>query len=203
MRFIIPLLAGVVFSFLLFALMQWLISPGAVLIEQENEIAMVGFIRSLKDSEAQQKNRAPKEPKKPEPLPMANIKNIKADSKPIDVSPQPLMSSALSSFKSNAAGGLFSGLGSIDSDVTPLVQIEPRYPAQALARKIEGYVLIEFSIDASGEVVGVSVLDSQPKGVFEREAIKAAWRYRFKPKVVDGKATSQVATLPFEFSLEQ
>jgi protein TonB len=47
------------------------------------------------------------------------------------------------------------------------------------------------------------VIDANPKGVFEREAIRAAWRYKFKPKLVDGKPVEQVATLPFEFNLEK
>lgn len=202
MRFILPLMASIVISISLFGLMQWLIKPSSVQVDRGDEVAMVGFIRSLQDSETQQKNRAPKEPQKPEPLPLASPMSVKTQAQNFDVSPQPLMASALTNFKSDATNGLFSGLGSVDSDVTPLVQIEPRYPAQALARKIEGYVVIEFSIDATGGVTAVSVLDAQPKGVFEREAIKAAWRYRFKPKIVDGKPTAQIAKLPFEFSLE-
>lgn len=201
MRFIASLIAGLLFSLLLFWLMQWLIVPGDVTHDREDEIAMVGFIRSLQDSQTQQRNRAPIEPQKPTPLPLASPLSVASSAKSLDVSPQPLIASALASFKSGAASGLFSGLGNVDSDVTPLVQIQPRYPDQAVARKIEGYVVIEFSIDASGEVIGVSVLEAEPKGVFEREAIKAAWRYRFKPKIVDGKPAAQMAVLPFEFSL--
>ena len=115
----------------------------------------------------------------------------------------PDISTSLSSFKGQGVGSMLSGYGFGDSDVIPLVQVEPKYPSQALSRKIEGYVVVRLQVTKEGSVSEVQVIDANPKGVFEREAIRAAWRYKFKPKLVDGKPVEQVATLPFEFNLEK
>ena len=100
-------------------------------------------------------------------------------------------------------GSMLSGYGVGDSDVIPLVEVQPRYPAQAKSRKIEGYVVVRLAISKEGSVEDVEVIDAKPNGIFEREVMRAAYRYRFKPKLADGKPVAQQATKTFEFSLEK
>ena len=106
-------------------------------------------------------------------------------------------------YEGDATNGMLSGHGFGGSDAIPLVQIEPRYPPQALSRKIEGYVVLRLEISKLGSVKEVTVVSANPEGIFEREAIRAARLYRFKPKLVDGKPVAQMATLPFEFNLDK
>jgi len=47
----------------------------------------------------------------------------------------------------------------------------------------------------------VEIIDAQPRGVFEREARRALFRYKFKPKMEDGKPVGQIATQTIEFNL--
>jgi len=203
MRLLILLPAGLLFSLLVFWLMQLLITPSNAQLDRQDDIAMVDFIRSLQDSDAEKKKRNPKEPPKPKTPPtiespkiqQASVQNIQLD--------MPSIQDNLSSFKGQGIGNMLAGYGFGDSDVIPLVQVEPRYPSQALSRKIEGYVVLRLQVTKEGTVSDVEVVDSDPKGVFEREAIRAAWRYKFKAKLVDGKPVEQVATLPFEFNLEK
>ena len=203
MRLLILLPAGLLFSLLVFWLMQLLITPSNAQLDRQDDIAMVDFIRSLQDSDAEKKKRNPKEPPKPKTPPtiespkiqQASVQNIQLD--------MPSIQDNLSSFKGQDIGNMLAGYGFGDSDVIPLVQVEPRYPSQALSRKIEGYVVLRLQVTKEGTVSDVEVVDSDPKGVFEREAIRAAWRYKFKAKLVDGKPVEQVATLPFEFNLEK
>ena len=203
MRLLILLPAGLLFSLLVFWLMQLLITPSNAQLDRQDDIAMVDFIRSLQDSDAEKKKRNPKEPPKPKTPPtiespkiqQASVQNIQLD--------MPNIQDNLSSFKGQGIGNMLAGYGFGDSDVIPLVQVEPRYPSQALSRKIEGYVVLRLQVTKEGTVSDVEVVDSDPKGVFEREAIRAAWRYKFKAKLVDGKPVEQVATLPFEFNLEK
>ena len=186
-----------------FWLMQWMITPSTEVMKREDNVAMVDFIRALKDSSSDSKQRNLKEPKKPKTPPMpkapkvqqAAVKNINLNMP--DIKPD------FTSFKGKGLGSMLSGYGFGDSDVIALVQPKPRYPAQAISRKIEGWVMVRFNITKEGTVDSVEVVDSKPKGVFEREAVRAAWRYKFKPKLVDGKQLEQVATLPFEFTLEK
>ena len=199
--YITPL--GLALALIVFWLMQWMIAPQVDQLSREDNIAMVDFIRSLQDSESDKKVRNPKEPPKPKTPPMLDTPKVQqTDMQQMDLN-MPDISSSLSSFKGEGMGNMLSGYGFGDSDVIPLVQVEPKYPSQALARKIEGYVVVRLNVTKEGSVSDVEVLDANPKGVFEREAIRAAWRYKFKPKLVDGKPVEQVATLPFEFNLEK
>lgn len=70
----------------------------------------------------------------------------------------------------------------------PLTRIEPFYPPQAAAQKLEGSVTLEYGIKADGTVTDVKVVDSMPKGVFDRNAKIALrqWVYESPGKHLDG-----------------
>jgi protein TonB len=89
-----------------------------------------------------------------------------------------------------------------EGDVVPLVRINPQYPRDAAMNQIEGYVTIEFTITETGAVRNPRVIDSKPPRVFDREAIRAILRWKFKPRVVDGEAIARRATQTIEFNLD-
>ena len=78
------------------------------------------------------------------------------------------------------------GLG--DGNAVPIVFVQPSYPDRAKARGIEGYVVVGFSVTATGSVVNPVVIEASPPGIFDRSAINAVKKYKYKPKVVDQKA---------------
>ena len=78
-----------------------------------------------------------------------------------------------------------------DSTATPVVRVEPRFPVTALRDGISGWVKLSFSIDESGAVTDVQILQAEPRGGFEREAARALRRWKYQPQVVDGKAIRQ------------
>jgi protein TonB len=61
----------------------------------------------------------------------------------------------------------------------PLARGNPVYPVTALKRGVEGSVLLEFCVDANGNVVAPRVLEAKPRGVFEHAALEAIakWKY--------------------------
>ena len=81
----------------------------------------------------------------------------------------------------------------------PLFKRAPTYPRSALARNAEGFVLLEFAVDEMGFVREPKVVESKldkessrvgQSGVvraLEDAAIKAAKRFRYAPKFVDGE----------------
>lgn len=78
-----------------------------------------------------------------------------------------------------------------DRSATPLVRVEPRYPVDAARDGITGWVRLGFSIDESGSVTDVSVIQSEPRSIFDREAIRALRRWKYQPQIIDGKAIKQ------------
>lgn len=91
---------------------------------------------------------------------------------------------------------------SAEGDVVPLVRINPQYPRDASMNQIEGYVTVEFTITETGSVRNPRVIDSRPPRIFDREAIRAILRWKFKPRIVNGEAVSRQATQTIEFNLD-
>jgi periplasmic protein TonB len=79
-------------------------------------------------------------------------------------------------------------LATADANAIALIQVAPVYPQRALQREIEGYVVVEFDVDETGGVISPRVLYAEPEGYFESAALRALERYRYQPKVVNGRA---------------
>ena len=63
----------------------------------------------------------------------------------------------------------------------PITRENPVYPMSALSRGVEGWVLLEFTVDPRGQVVAPRILEANPPGVFERAALRALSRWRYEP----------------------
>lgn len=81
--------------------------------------------------------------------------------------------------------GQHTGLPS-EGDYLPIVKVNPRYPNNALRRGIEGYVIVEFTVTTSGAVKDPFVVEAMPEKTFNNAALKAASKFKYKPRVVDG-----------------
>ena len=80
-------------------------------------------------------------------------------------------------------------------------QFPPEYPAQAVRKRVEGWVEIEFTVGTNGKVKDASVLRAQPSRVFDREALRAIERWTFKPRMENGKAVESRLKRRMEFKL--
>ena len=74
-----------------------------------------------------------------------------------------------------------------DGDYLPIVKVAPVYPKRALARKLEGYVVVEFTVTTRGTTKDIKVVEAKPIVIFNQAAIQAAEKFKYKPRVVDGK----------------
>jgi protein TonB len=89
------------------------------------------------------------------------------------------------------------------SDLIPLVRIEPRYPSRAARRGIEGWVKLEFTITEDGTVDDVKVVEAEPSRIFDRAAKRAVRKWRFRPRVVDGAPVARSAVQVLKFQLRK
>lgn len=193
-----------VITFLLFLGMRALIE-GAYRTSEALEGPRLGdFIRIPTDSVLQEKKRElPKKqppPKQPPPpqlstLATGNPQKIEA---PKNAFAGPMqMQMDFSPISSVSAGA-----GPSDSDATPVVRVQPLWPRRAQERGIEGYVVVKFKVGTAGQVVDPEITESKPPGMFDREALKAVRKWKYKPKVVDGKPLEYRVTpvrLDFKF----
>jgi protein TonB len=73
-----------------------------------------------------------------------------------------------------------------DGNFLPIVTVAPEYPRRMAARGIEGWVLLTFMVDELGRVLNPSVVDAEPSSGFNKAALTAIARFKFKPQVVNG-----------------
>lgn len=92
------------------------------------------------------------------------------------------------------------GGGFSDGDIIPLVAIQPQYPRRAAERGLEGYVVVSFVITAQGTTRDIKVVEST-SSLFERSAMRAAERLKYKPRIVDGTAVEVDHFYKFTFEM--
>lgn len=90
-----------------------------------------------------------------------------------------------------------------NNEVIALLKVEPDYPRKAARQGIEGWVKLEFTVLEDGSVTDIKVVDAEPRRVFNKSAKRAIKRWKFKPRVVNGKALKQKAVQVIEFKLNK
>lgn len=184
--FAIPIAAIVTFA--LFWVMQYLVAIGSGELGKEVPGGSIEFVRLKKDESVNDKNRKkPQRPEKtdqpPPPPPMQQSK-VQPEAGDMGVGIPNLGDGV------DIAGGVNLGAGS-DGDIMPLVRVAPQYPRKALSRGIEGWVQVEFTISKVGTVENPIVIDADPPGIFNRAALKAVAKWKYKPKIEDGVAVER------------
>ena len=80
------------------------------------------------------------------------------------------------------AGALSLGATSAFAELTPISRTEPEFPREANIAGIEkGQVRARMTVDSSGEVSRVEILEAAPRRVFDRAVIRSLSQWRFAP----------------------
>lgn len=227
MRLLVSFAGGLLVALALFALMIALVMPPRDNREPTAELARISFVRSVSDTQSDARQRQPREaPERPQPpeVPQPpSVQQPRVDSSMqlniavpnlptpgINIAVTPSLS-GLTAAEAPAvvapaappeAAAAPAAEPSTAEEVTPLVDIPPNYPQRALAAGIEGEVTLAFTITADGRVENLRVTHAEPRGVFEREARRAAARWRFAPRRENGQPVAREATKTLYFRLE-
>jgi protein TonB len=74
------------------------------------------------------------------------------------------------------------GVHAAPADAVLVSQVEPEFPREAVVSgETRGKVHARVTIDASGEVVRVEILEATPRRVFDRAVVKTLSQWRFSP----------------------
>ena len=187
LRLPVAIVLACVVTFGLFWSMQALVNVGGELKEGSSG-ASIEFVRLKRDRTPEVKKREPPRREKPKQQPAPPEMNMAKNMNPGDAvgAIAPMVDTAVELGK---ASDLSAGGG--DRDLVPLVRIDPQYPPKAKARGISGWVEVMFTIGPAGTVEDLKVTASSPRGVFERAVLRAVRRWRYNPKIVDGKPVSR------------
>lgn len=74
----------------------------------------------------------------------------------------------------------FLSTSSLAQELTPVTKVAPEFPREAVAAGADkGHVKARMTIDASGEVARVDILEANPRRLFDRAVVRtlSQWRY--------------------------
>jgi protein TonB len=179
-RYAIGVGLGALVTFALFFLMQAIIATNEANLDEGVKGKLLDFVRLQDDQEIETKQRKPKPPPPPDEPPPDMPK---PDFESSDISQGVDIGAVNVDVNLSVEGGGFSS----DGEYLPIVKVNPQYPRRAQTRGIEGYVILEYIVTKTGAVRNPVVIDAKPPGIFNRAAINAALKYKYKPKVVNGE----------------
>jgi protein TonB len=224
MRVPLSFLGACLMALALFALMLYMVAPPRSQPSDE-PLTVASFVRldgNASDAATRTRQQAPQppQPQTPQPptppTPVAATPSAKLPALDLQL---PSLSSgiAVNSAPTPSLSGLSAGAaapsapapsesagqaGGPESEVMPLNDVSPDYPRYALQRGIEGHVKLAFTINRTGAVENIRVIEASPQNVFEREARRAAVRWRFAPRTESGLAVAREAVKTLYFRLE-
>lgn len=183
MRFLAPFALASIAMVGLFWLLYALIASTTGVEGNSEILPTVDFVRLAKNFEIESRERKPppEMPDRPEAPPEVPVQQVQIQG-PTNTNVSINMSlENTTQVKSNF------GLSSTDGEYLPIVKVAPMYPARAQSQGIEGWVLVQFTVTEAGTVTNPVVIEAQPAGVFDEAAKKAVLKFKYKPRVEDGK----------------
>lgn len=207
MRILVSAFSGIAIALLLFWLMHSLISGSRDLNRDRDQALRLDFIQVDQDEMERIKERKPppepEPPKKPPPPKKITVSDPDRPQQNIPQVNMPKISLGAAGGDGPYLGNWSAGDPAAEGDVIPIVRIEPQFPREALLEGISGYVVVEFTIEADGSVSDPKVVESEPRRMFDRNAVRAIYKWKFKPRIIDGKPVARRATQRLEFNLNQ
>lgn len=187
-RVLLSLLGGAIAATALFWAMQRMLVGDAAMAKAERDRPIMEFVRIKHDSDVRLKERETEPPEPPKEEAPPQIPQLE-----MDVA-QPAADAPDIDFKAPDLDMAMSGpyLGPVrtgppDRDVMAVSRVPPRYPYRAERMGIEGWVKVSFLVTQQGDVQDPVVIDSKPAHTFDQAAIRAVLKWKFKPRIQDGK----------------
>jgi protein TonB len=91
----------------------------------------------------------------------------------------------------------------IDENATPVYRSAPRYPPRAQRAGIEGVVTVEFTITPEGAISDPVIIKAEPSEDFNEAVLEAITKWKFKPRIVNGRPVARRARQKISFLLDK
>jgi protein TonB len=180
-RYAFSIVIGVIVTLSLLFIMQLLIATGKAALTEPRARAQLDFVRVKRSTDI---NTDDYEPEKPPPPPEVPPEAPPQEMDNIDPN-APSINIAAPSVSAETNIGGPGGMNVAEGDYLPIVRVAPVYPARALSRGLEGYVDLQFTVTPAGTVADPVVIYST-SSLFERAAMRAVLKFKYKPRVKDG-----------------
>ena len=165
----------------LFFIMQYLIASADPKIDDKKQTKLAGILMPEREIETQIEQKVEKVDDPEEPPPDLDTPDVDMDMdnmEVVNIAPQAKVDISISG----------TGMSTGDGEYLPIVKVAPIYPRRAQSRGITGYCIVEYTVTTSGAIRDPRAVDCQPSGIFDDASVKAAHKFKYKPRVVDGEA---------------
>lgn len=181
-RYAFAIVVGSAVTLSLLFVMHLLIESGQDALSEERARHQLEFVRVKRNERVNAEDitpdKPPKPPEVPPEIPPQDMDTVDPNAPTINVPPP--------SVAQNVDIGGPGGMNIAEGDYLPIVRVAPVYPSRALSRGIEGFVDLSFTVTSAGTVKDPVVIQST-SSLFDRAAIRAVLKFKYKPRVVDGQ----------------
>lgn len=190
-RKILPVLLGLIVTFLLIMLMYKLIDPGDIEVDEEPLIDLPEVVHkdreiteNVKSYEIEEFENPVEQPVTPDmedeiEIPDSEILITVQKKKPVVVIDTPVQRAYI-----------------------PVYIPQPQYPRRAQTQGKEGYAVVAVTITTVGDVRDPIMVEEVPEGWgFGKAALKAAGKLKYSPKIVDG-VPQEVSGVLYKFTFQ-
>ena len=192
-------LAAMLINILLFSVIQYMVGSQRLRLTDVSDYKVANFIRMQPQTHEVRSRRDPRAPEKPPVEQQETLRRLVQSSAPgpgitglrIDV---PAMEIEV---------GVNVGDIHIARELTPIVKVPPEYPQRAMAKEIEGYVVLRFIVTETGSVEAPEILHAEPEGYFEAAAKRAVLRWKYQPQFREGKPIRAISITRIVFAFEK
>ncbi len=193
-RLLLALPIAFLVSAALFYFMAWMVNSHNGKLEESKPAVMFDLVMQEPEANLQRRQRKlpepPKLPEQPKPLPTATANVTKA----LQLQTITVPTLTLEALDVAVSMPSLDNIGQ-DQQALPLYRVEPKYPLRAQKSRMEGYVVLSFTIDEQGRPENINLVEVHPSKIFVREAIYALKRWKYQPKLAGGKAVKQPGQL--------
>lgn len=200
-RLLLSLIVGAVITFFLYVLMAFLVGGDDKFTNAKKEQIVIEINSTPPEAKANTRVRQPPPPPPPPPEPPKN--QVQAEPDTADAAAMGFAPPQIDLGADKAGLDAPEAMGSRDGDVQPIVRMDPKYPVQAARDGINGYVKFRVTVLEDGTVGDVEIIEAEPKRVFDREVIRAVKRWKYQPKIENGKPVKQTVTTQLDFNLDE
>lgn len=195
-RYAVGAALSLLITVVLFLIMFSLIATRDLGLDQRPMVRVADVMLGATEIDVRTRAQMPDKPQEPEsPPPPPNLPQQSAFNvdTSISVSFAPVANLQISAGSINVS----------DGEYLPIVKVAPIYPRRAQTRGVQGYCIVEYTVTTAGATRDAKAIDCKPKGYFDRASVKAAEKFKYKPRVVDG-APIEVSGVrnKFTFTLE-
>lgn len=84
----------------------------------------------------------------------------------------------------------------------PVRMVPPDYPQELRREGVAGVVMVTCTIDEKGDVQDPTI-EKSSNPTFDKPALAAVRKWKFKPAKLDGAAVAKKVTIPLKFTIDE